>query len=193
MLSQVALETTGRNPRPSNNQWVIPPGTVCSLDSGENTPTRTSEHGGNAPLRRPASGSTGQSPNRPRGLDTPHSNPRRRHVPEPQRLVAASMKEKTSKSRNAGGKPLDDKKPNPEEQEPGTRVKGRFVVIKAVSFPHDHIEIQATTTDLNFLDDLQTKYWARCSAFKTYFSIHRFHHWGFDRVSYQPVFLEHLA
>ncbi|KXH46752.1 hypothetical protein CSIM01_06817 [Colletotrichum simmondsii] len=184
VLSQVALETTGRSPRPSNNQWFISPGTVCSLDSGENTPTRPSEHVGNAPLRRPASGSTGQSPNRPRGLETPHSNPRRRHVSEPQRLAASSMTEKTSNSRNAGGKPLDDEKPNPEEKEPGTRVKGRFVVIKAVSFPHDHIEIQATTTDLTFLDDLQTKYWARCSTFKTYLSIHRFHHWGFDRYEH---------
>ncbi|KAK1713716.1 hypothetical protein BDP67DRAFT_565789 [Colletotrichum lupini] len=177
MLSQVASETTGRNSCPSNNQWVISPGTVCSLDSGGDILTRPPEHGGNAPLRRPASGSRGQSSNRQRGLDTPLSNPRRRYIPEPQRLVPALIPEKTSKSRDAEGKPSDDEKSNPEE-------KVRFVVIKAVSFPHDHIEIQEKTTDLKFLDDLQKKYWARCSAFKTYLSIHRFHHWGFDKYEH---------
>ncbi|KAK7456859.1 hypothetical protein Landi51_02135 [Colletotrichum acutatum] len=141
-------------------------------------------HEGNSPLRRPVSGIRGQGQNRPRGSDMPPNNPRRRHVAEPRRLAAVSMTKKTSKSRHPRGKPPSDEKPTPEEQERGIRVKGRFVVIKAVSFPHDHIEVQATTTDLKFLDDLQTKYWARCSIFKTYLSIHRFHHWGFDKYEH---------
>ncbi|OHE93071.1 hypothetical protein CORC01_11628 [Colletotrichum orchidophilum] len=154
------------------------------VDSDNNTVMNHPNRESNSPLRGPASGTSGRGQDQPRGLGSTPSNSRRRPIPERQRNVTGSRTPRSLLTDGLEEKIPDKKRPNPDESDSDSKVKGRFVVIKPGSFPHDHVEVRATTTDSSFFDDLQMKYCIRRSKFKTYFSIHRFHHWGFDRYEH---------
>ncbi|KDN69197.1 hypothetical protein CSUB01_06617 [Colletotrichum sublineola] len=77
-----------------------------------------------------------------------------------------------------------------EDDDPGDgkelKRKGRFVVVKPGSFPHENIDVGVFLTDNQFLNTLLMVYRQRRGWIKAHFSIYRFHHWSFDKIALSP-------
>ncbi|KAI0867506.1 ankyrin repeat-containing domain protein, partial [Hypoxylon argillaceum] len=60
---------------------------------------------------------------------------------------------------------------------------GRFVLCMPKPLLLEHIDMRLIKNDSQFLDDLLQRYRGHRGFFKKFFSIMRFHHWGFDKYT----------
>ncbi len=127
----------------------------------------------------------------------PNSSPDRfepaQRNPHTERANAGSIglgSQPLKNSQDESGSPGQDPTPDPDsdwdpdpEESPAPQ-KGRWVYLKPSRFSDPRPLDVLGWHDVQFCDELRATYRACRSYLRKYLSIMRFHHWGFDKVSY---------